>query len=137
MDSREIGEFLNSKGIKPTHSRVEIYNFLYENRIHPSVETIYSALIKVNPYMSKTTVYNTLREFSDKEIIKELKIADGKSIFDADTSEHGHFLCKECGKVFDFRIYSIDSEPLPDFIISRREVYAEGVCRECRQKNKN
>lgn len=132
----EIGELLSEKKVKPTHSRISIYMYLFENRIHPSVETIYNSLLPENPYMSKTTVYNTLREFADKGIIQELKIADGKSIFDADVSEHGHFICENCKEVYDFKIHGIDAEELPNFLIKKRKVYAQGICPNCRQNNK-
>jgi Fur family transcriptional regulator, peroxide stress response regulator len=39
-----FGEYLEHHGIKPSVQRLRIYEYLYRNRIHPTVDTIYSAL---------------------------------------------------------------------------------------------
>lgn len=41
------------------------YGYLLKNHTHPTVDEVYVALCKVIPTLSKTTVYNTLRLFSE------------------------------------------------------------------------
>ena len=62
-----VGEYLKENGIKPSYQRMKIYEFLLQNRIHPTVDTIYRALNKEIPTLSKTTVYNTLNLFIEKK----------------------------------------------------------------------
>ena len=46
---------------------------------------------------------------SDMGEILRLRVGDGVDHFDADTSEHYHFVCTECGNVIDLDMDSIDS----------------------------
>ena len=51
--------------IKPSMQRIAIMEYLMEHPIHPSADDIYTALSPSMPTLSKTTVYNTLKLFSD------------------------------------------------------------------------
>ena len=88
--------------VKPSLQRIAIMEYLMENHTHPSAEDVYHALSPSMPTLSKTTVYNTLRLFADNGAALMLTIDDKNVNFDADTSQHAHFLCKKCGKIFDF-----------------------------------
>ncbi len=56
------GNLLNA-GIKPSYQRIKIYEYIFNNNIHPTVDNIYKKLLKEIPTLSKTTVYNTLKLF--------------------------------------------------------------------------
>jgi len=58
---------LNAVGIRPSVQRVAVYAYLCEHPVHPTVETVYSALSSDYPTLSKTTIYNTLRLFEEKK----------------------------------------------------------------------
>ena len=62
-------KILQQAGIRPSIQRIAVYAFLYENRIHPDVETVYNKLNPIYPTLSKTTVYNTLKLFEEKNIV--------------------------------------------------------------------
>ena len=61
MQTKEITELFKQNGIKATAQRIAVYKYLYENRIHPDVDTVYKNMVKDNPSFSKTTVYNCLQ----------------------------------------------------------------------------
>ena len=90
----DVGEFLKTNGIKPSYQRIKIYEFLMNNREHPTVESIYNALNGQIPTLSKTTVYNTLKIFIDKGIAMAITIDDNEVRFDAQMDLHGHFKCE-------------------------------------------
>lgn len=69
MNKKELKQLLISKNIKPTFQRIKILEYLLSRRTHPDAETTYNELIKEIPTISKTTIYNTLREFSVKGLI--------------------------------------------------------------------
>ena len=46
--------------IRPSLQRVLILDYLRSVHTHPSVDSIYQALLPDNPGLSRTTVYNTL-----------------------------------------------------------------------------
>ena len=127
-------ELLKSKNIRPSVIRIMIFDYLYNNRTHPTVDEIYSGLVKNVPTLSKTTVYNTLKLFVENGITKSITIEGFQTRYDADTAMHGHFLCKHCGKVYDFNIDKVSDNELEGFTISTKEVYYSGICRNCNNK---
>lgn len=106
----------------------------YKN--HPTVENIFHELEREIPTLSKTTIYNTLNLFKEKNIIQLIGIEENETRYDADTSEHAHFKCKACGKIFDvFTDYSkIPTKELEHFQVDDMQVYFKGLCEECINK---
>ena len=78
-------------------------------RDSPTADVIYSNLKQQDPNLSLGTVYRNLTLLSDMGEILRLRVGDGVDHFDADTSEHYHFVCTECGSVIDLDMDSIDS----------------------------
>ena len=89
--------YLLSYSIKPSMQRTAVMDFLLNNRIHPTIDDIYSQLSPNMPTLSKTTVYNTLNLFLEKGAVQVLNIDDKNARYDVDTSAHAHFICKKCG----------------------------------------
>ena len=54
---------LIENGISPSITRIKIYEYLYGNKNHPTVNDVYISLSEEIPTLSKTTVYNTLKMF--------------------------------------------------------------------------
>lgn len=134
-------EYLLKFGIKPSVQRIAIMNFLLHNRIHPSVEDIYNALCVSIPTLSKTTVYNTLKLFAEQGVLLALVIDEKNVRFDIDTSNHAHFQCVECCRVFDVPVENIGymkPEKIKGFTVTEVHLYYKGYCRDCLQrKNSN
>lgn len=121
--------------IKPSMQRIAIMTYLMNHRTHPSVDDVYTALSPSMPTLSKTTVYNTLRLFAEQGAAQMLTIDERNINFDADTSLHAHFLCKECQKIYDLNIPSIGKE-VESFHLEGHEVnemhyYYKGICKKC------
>jgi len=135
LNTREITALFREKGLKATPQRIVVYKFLDENRIHPDVETVYEYVVKDNPSFSKTTVYNCLRDLAGCGLLIPVKIDNEKIRYDADTSFHGHFICKECGKIFDFKCPDSQAAGLDGFEIRQKDVYYSGICNCCNRKN--
>lgn len=127
------GIFLKDSGIKPSYQRIRIYNYLLENRIHPTVDTIFKNLVSEIPTLSKTTVYNTLNLFIEKGIVNIIVIEENETRYDVDTSVHGHFKCEACRNVFDFVVDSnfLNNDNLKGFHISEKHIYLRGRCKNC------
>lgn len=128
-----IGEYLKEHGIKPSYQRMKIYEFLLQNKIHPTVDTIYKALNEEIPTLSKTTVYNTLNLFLEKNIINILVIEENETRYDAYMELHGHFKCEKCGNIYDVEINGdmLDLRELDGFDVKEKHVYFKGVCKHC------
>ncbi len=126
-------EILQQHGIRPSLTRVIIYDYLRAHRTHPTADEIYQALSPTAPTLSKTTVYNTVKLLSASGVIKTITIEEQQARFDACTDIHGHGLCTKCGKVFDFDT-ALPKMSLPEgFDILATEVYCTGTCMDCRE----
>ena len=132
-----VGDFLKSNEIKPSYQRIKIFEYLMNSKSHPHVDDIYRALINEIPTLSKTTVYNTLNLFIEKGIIHMITIDGTEVRYDADLTDHGHFRCESCGRVYDFKVVMREVETdLPDgFIINQKDLYFRGTCPICQKKN--
>ncbi|MBL8967483.1 MAG: transcriptional repressor [Spirochaetaceae bacterium] len=132
MMSESAGRLV-SRGIKPSYQRVRILDYLAGTKAHPSAETIYQGLAPELPTLSRTTVYNTLRLFAEKGLVLQLLLDEAEARYDGDTSPHGHFRCRGCGRVLDFPLAADLSPPtLPaGFRLERAELSCVGLCPSC------
>lgn len=138
MDTKiDAHEYLLRFGIKPSVQRIAIMNFLIHNRIHPNADDIYNALCVSIPTLSKTTVYNTLKLFAEQEALLTLVIDEKNVRFDIDISNHAHFQCVECCKVFDVPVENTEylkPKETEEFKVTEVHLYYKGYCKNCRQK---
>ena len=130
LNEENISEFLKANSIKPSYQRLKIYQYLIDKKNHPSVDMIFKELVHKIPTLSRTTVYNTLKLFIEKNITSLLTIKENEARFDADVSLHGHFLCTKCGTIYDI---AIDKEFLKHEIfshanINEHHIYFKGEC---------
>ncbi len=133
----EVKTYLECHGIKPSAQRIAIMHYLMLNRIHPSVDTIYSALVNDIPTLSRTTVYNTLWLFVEQGAVSSLNIDRHNVRFDYSEYPHAHFFCHECSEIFDIPLQrsqvvkSVNNKALH---IEQMDVYYRGVCSDCMAK---
>lgn len=134
---RNIDIFLRENGIKPSYQRKRIYEFMDENRIHPTVNMIYDALIDEIPTLSKATVYNTMNLFNNQKLIDIIPIEGNESRFDIRPNKpHAHFKCDTCLEIFDVEIEipeQVISEKLAGCEISNQNINFTGTCSACAQ----
>ncbi len=135
-------DVLVKHGIKPSLQRIAIMHWLMENPTHPTVDEIYSALAPGIPTLSRTTVYNTLKLFSQEGVARCLNL-DEKQHFDANMMPHAHFICETCGKIHDINILPENAFFLPkakrhnskEYLdIKQVEINYYGTCDLCKNK---
>lgn len=126
---------LKKRNIRLTHQRLKVLEYISNNRIHPTVDQIYSDLHKEIPSLSKTTIYNTLSTLVEAKFVKVITIEDNETKYDVITDDHGHFKCESCGNIYDFHINidAIASEDLNNFHVNQKDVYFKGICPSCKE----
>jgi len=136
--TEEIREYLKKHEIKPSHQRLKIFEYLITNKNHPTVDKIYQELREEMSTLSKTTIYNTLKVFTEKKIVQVITVEEKETRYDADISLHGHFKCKKCGKVYDIKINEIfDFEKeVEGFQVDEKHIYFKGICKKCMENQK-
>jgi len=108
-----VSHMLRGCGIAPTHQRIEIAQVLFEKRWHPSADQILAAVNVRHAEASKATVYNTLKLFLDKGLVRELIVDPNKVFYDANTSAHHHFYDVASGCITDIPAAGVRVEGLP------------------------
>lgn len=132
----ELTNELKNNGIRLSHQRLKILEYMNNHRTHPTVDEIYTDLLKEIPTLSKTTIYNTLNALIETDLVKLLTIEDNETRYDINFEDHGHFKCESCKKIFDFDIDidSLEIKGLDDFKIKHKDMYFKGICPECFKK---
>jgi Fur family ferric uptake transcriptional regulator/Fur family peroxide stress response transcriptional regulator len=136
----EVKNRLLEFGVKPSIHRMAIMEYLMDNLVHPTAETIFNHLYPLIPTLSKTTVYNTLRLLEEHGAILAINIDEKNVRYDADIHEHAHFKCKLCGSVYDLPVTGIENlcvERPCDLVITECQVYYKGYCEKCKGKLAN
>lgn len=112
-----------------------ILNYLKNTTAHPTAEEIYQNLKSELPNLSLATVYRNCNKLADAGELIRLE-AGGKTHFDADISDHQHFVCNTCGKVHDmfFKLpESLIKKNAPDgFKTDTYKLFFYGACNQCK-----
>lgn len=129
----ELTNELKNKNIRLSHQRLKVLEYMSSSKSHPTVDQIYTDLIKEIPTLSKTTIYNTLDTLIDASLVKMVSIEDNETRYDATTEAHGHFKCESCRKIFDFDIdfNSFQTNGLSNFKVDQKDIYFKGTCPQC------
>ena len=97
--------------LKYSRQREAIKCFLMTRKDHPTADVVYHSLRADFPNISLGTVYRNLTLLADPGEIARLRLGDGVDHFDADTSRHYHFICRNAAAFStctpNFRIPSI------------------------------
>ena len=94
-----LAQRLRNRKLRPSPQRIAVFKYLCDHKTHPTVDMVYKDLSPTNPTLSRTTVYQTLDALCTSGLALKLTIEENLMRFDADTSDHGHFLCTGCGNI--------------------------------------
>ncbi|HQK99317.1 MAG TPA: Fur family transcriptional regulator [Smithellaceae bacterium] len=135
-DKDNLIDQLKEKGLKITPQRLAIVDALVDNcKRHPGATLIYNEARKKAKRVSLSTVYATLKEFSENGLIRQLEFDRMENRYDLDLSDHVNLICNRCGKIEDYSI----PEPLEPrdiarkagFIVTDTRMELHGYCRDC------
>jgi Fur family transcriptional regulator, iron response regulator len=107
---------LRSVGLRPTRQRLALARLLLENGDrHITAEQLHGEAVGADIRVSLATVYNTLHQFTDAGLLREVVVEPGRSYFDTNTTDHHHFFCDADGRLQDIpgEDVMISGFPLP------------------------
>jgi Fur family ferric uptake transcriptional regulator len=108
--SKTLEELCAEKGMRMTDQRRVIARTLQESDDHPDVEELYRRSSKVDPRISISTVYRTVKLFEDEGIIERHDFRDGRSRYETVPEEHhDHMIDLNTGNVIEFRSAEIEA----------------------------
>ncbi len=106
------------KGMRMTEQRRVIARVLDAATDHPDVEEVYRRASAIDPRISISTVYRTVKLFEDAGMIERHDFRDGRSRYEAVSEEHhDHLIDLRSGDVIEFR--SEEIEALQELIARR------------------
>ena len=113
MSRKDILEKLKQHGVMPTSQRIEVASILLARPQHLSADQIIDKLKGRGSRVSKATVYNTLKLFSEQGIVKELSVDSSRKFYDSTTHSHHHFYHLDSGELSDIPESQVSISGLP------------------------
>lgn len=127
------------KSLNLTTQRRAVYEVVRNSNDHPTAAEVMNRLVEQGHNFAYGTVYNSLRYLTDKEMIRELKLGEAASRYDAKLDDHQHILCEVCGRVDEVmtqipEAWSADVARETGYDVHHAHVVFGGVCGQCQQK---
>ena len=108
--TKSLEELCAERGMRMTDQRRVIARTLQESDDHPDVEELYRRSSKVDPRISISTVYRTVKLFEDEGIIERHDFRDGLSRYETVPEEHhDHMIDVQSGTVIEFHSAEIEA----------------------------
>lgn len=120
--------------------REAIYAALASTTLHPSAEWVYEQLKPELPGLSLGTVYRNLSVFKEIGLARSVGIINGQERFDANITQHPHFICQKCFRILDLpagyyspgkNLYKM-LERECDISVEMHSMTFYGLCSRCR-----
>ncbi|MEO1090381.1 MAG: iron response transcriptional regulator IrrA [Pseudomonadota bacterium] len=120
-------QHLKAAGLRPTRQRLALARLLFAGGDrHVTAEVLFQEARAENIQVSLATIYNTLHQFTDAGLLREVPVDSDRSYFDTNTTHHHHFFEPESGLVLDIpgdRVTLDDLPPAPaGYEVDRVEV---------------
>src|ERR1700739_3176934 len=98
-DSATAFERLRAAGLRPTRQRLALAKVLGTGDRHVTAEQLHIEAAAAGMPVSLATVYNTLHQFTEAGLLREVVVEGAKTYFDTNTSNHYHFFCEHTGQL--------------------------------------
>jgi len=111
--AEEANARLRSAGLRPTRQRLALAHLLGADHRHVTAEMLHEEAIRAGIEVSLATVYNTLHQFTDAGLLREVVVDAGRSYFDTNTGPHHHFFCGDDGSLIDIPGETVEVTRVP------------------------
>ncbi|MBW8707826.1 MAG: transcriptional repressor [Alphaproteobacteria bacterium] len=93
---------LRQAGLRPTRQRVELAGLLFQSGDrHVTAESLHDEVSHAGVKVSLATVYNTLHQFTEAGLLRQVIVDAARSYFDTNTGDHQHFFLEKEGLLID------------------------------------
>lgn len=107
-------ERLKASGLRPTRQRLALAQLLFgTGDRHVTAEQLHGEALEAKVPVSLATVYNTLHQFTESGLLREVVVEAGRSYFDTNTGRHHHFFVTDSGALMDIPAGDIALGDLP------------------------
>ena len=100
---------LEKNGIRATKQRRVLAKLIFDKgKRHISAENLFDEVKKEERKISMATIYNTLKQFTNLGLIREIVVDQNKSLYCNNNQSHYHLYIEDEGKVIDIPTKNID-----------------------------
>jgi Fur family peroxide stress response transcriptional regulator len=126
-------------GLAATHQRKIIFEAVVAAPGHYSPEQIYAVVKRRVPSISLATIYNNLRMFVEKGLLREVSPHASTLLVEGNLKPHHHLVCSRCKSVHDITGDFIDYKRLArqapgGFDLTKPQIEVFGLCPRCSDK---
>jgi Fur family transcriptional regulator, iron response regulator len=115
----DVKEKLREVGLRPTRQRMALGWILFaKGDRHVTAEMLYEEASHAKVPVSLATVYNTLHQFTEVGLLRQVAVDGSKAYFDTNNSEHHHFFIEDQNDLMDI--------PTNDVLVGKAPVAPEG-----------
>ena len=112
---QEPRDVLKGAGLRSTRQRVLLARLLFTGADrHVTAEMLHDEAREYGASISMGTIYNTLHQFTEAGLLREIVVSAGPSYFDTNTREHHHFYREDLGTLQDIDCADIDVSRIPE-----------------------
>lgn len=105
---------LRAAGLRPTRQRVALGWLLFaKGDRHLTAEMLQEEAQGARVPISLATIYNSLHQFTDAGLLREIAVDGSKTYFDTNVSQHDHFLIEGKNTLIDIPQVAVDTLDLP------------------------
>ena len=115
----DVKTMLRDVGLRPTRQRMALGWILFaKGDRHLTAEMLYEEATKAKVPVSLATVYNTLHQFTEVGLLRQVAVDGSKTYFDTNVTEHHHFFIEGDNALVDI--------PGADVIVGKTPTPPEG-----------
>ena len=103
--------FIAAKGLRKTVQRDAIVAAAFSTTEHYTAEDLLAMARRIEPSVSRATVYRTLPLLVESGVLKEMDFGRDHKIYDPNYNEHphhNHLICTDCDKIVEFEDQHIE-----------------------------
>jgi Fur family iron response transcriptional regulator len=98
----DVKALLRSVGLRPTRQRMSLGWILFgKGDRHVTAEMLYEEASNAKVPVSLATVYNTLHQFTQVGLLRQVAVDGSKTYFDTNATEHHHFFVEGANALLD------------------------------------
>jgi len=98
----DVKEKLREVGLRPTRQRMALGWILFaKGDRHVTAEMLYEEATRAKVPVSLATVYNTLHQFTEVGLLRQIAVDGSKAYFDTNNSLHHHFFVEDQNDLMD------------------------------------
>ena len=112
---QDVRSMLRKVGLRPTRQRMELGWILFaKGDRHLTAEMLFEEASKARVPVSLATVYNTLNQFTEVGLLRQVAVDGSKTYFDTNVSDHHHFFVEDANALVDIPSAKVMVSDLPE-----------------------